>query len=133
MNDKEKMCVSLLDAAEKAKEFAYAPYSNFRVGAALLAKTGQIFTGANIENDSYGATNCAERTAIFKAVSEGVREFEAIAILSDSEEIIYPCGICRQVLHEFVDDDFIVICGNYKKEYRVYMFKDLLPNVGIPL
>ncbi|MEE1195334.1 MAG: cytidine deaminase [Lachnospiraceae bacterium] len=133
MNDKEKVCVSLLDAAEKAKEFAYAPYSNFRVGAALLAKNGQIFTGVNIENDSYGATNCAERTAVFKAVSEGIREFEAIAILSDSDEIIYPCGICRQVLNEFVDDDFVVVCGNCKKEYKVYRFKELLPNTQIPL
>ena len=133
MNDKEKVCVSLLDAAEKAKEFAYAPYSNFRVGAALLAKNGQIFTDVNIENDSYGATNCAERTAVFKAVSEGIREFEAIAILSDSDEIIYPCGICRQVLNEFVDDDFVVVCGNCKKEYKVYRFKELLPNTQIPL
>ncbi len=133
MNDKEKVCVSLLDAAEKAKEFAYAPYSNFRVGAALLAKNGQIFTGVNIENDSYGATNCAERTAVFKAVSEGIREFEAIAILSDSDEIIYPCGICRQVLNEFVDDDFVVVCGNCKKEYKVYRFIELLPNTQIPL
>ena len=133
MNDKERVCVSLLDAAEKAKEFAYAPYSNFRVGAALLAKNGQIFTGVNIENDSYGATNCAERTAVFKAVSEGIREFEAIAILSDSDEIIYPCGICRQVLNEFVDDDFVVVCGNCKKEYKVYRFKELLPNTQIPL
>ena len=133
MNDKEKVCVSLLDAAEKAKEFAYAPYSNFCVGAALLAKNGQIFTGVNIENDSYGATNCAERTAVFKAVSEGIREFEAIAILSDSDEIIYPCGICRQVLNEFVDDDFVVVCGNCKKEYKVYRFKELLPNTQIPL
>ena len=133
MNDKEKVCVSLLDAAEKAKEFAYAPYSNFRVGAALLAKNGQIFTGVNIENDSYGATNCAERTAVLKAVSEGIREFEAIAILSDCDEIIYPCGICRQVLNEFVDDDFVVVCGNCKKEYKVYRFKELLPNTQIPL
>ncbi|MCI5701067.1 MAG: cytidine deaminase [Lachnospiraceae bacterium] len=133
MDNQKEQFGMLLEAAEKAKKNAYAPFSDFHVGAALLAKNGQIFTGVNIENSSYGATNCAERTALFKAVSEGVREFAAIAVLSDSEELIYPCGICRQALNDFVDDDFIVVCGNCRKEYEVYRFRDLLPHVGIPL
>ncbi|HBM81251.1 MAG TPA: cytidine deaminase, partial [Clostridiaceae bacterium] len=81
-------------------ENAYAPYSKFRVGAALLAKDGRIYTGCNIENASYGVTNCAERTAIFKAVSEGVKDFISIAINSDSDMFVLPCGVCRQVMAE---------------------------------
>lgn len=85
----------LIQKAKEAKEQAYAPYSGFHVGAALLCKDGTIFTGCNIENSAYGPTNCAERTAIFKAVSEGFREFEAIAIISDSKQPTAPCGVCR--------------------------------------
>lgn len=92
----------LINSAKKAMENAYVPYSKFQVGAALLTKDGKVYTGCNIENSSYGATNCAERTAIFKAVSEGEREFEAIAIVSSSNDVTYPCGICRQVMAEFM-------------------------------
>jgi len=92
---------TLADAARAAMEFSYSPYSNFKVGAALLGRSGKIYTGCNIENASFGATNCAERTAIFKAVSEGENEFEAIAIASSGDSPAPPCGICRQVLSEF--------------------------------
>ena len=93
----------LIAQAMKAKESAYVPYSHFRVGAALLTKSGRTFTGCNIENASYSATNCAERTAVFKAVSEGEREFTAIVVNGDNGDYLPPCGICRQVLAEFCD------------------------------
>lgn len=93
----------LLEKAKEAMSYAYVPYSKFKVGAAVLTKSGKIYTGCNIENASYGATNCAERTAIFKAVSEGERELLAIAIVSSSGKVTYPCGICRQVIAEFMD------------------------------
>ena len=118
----------LLDIAIKAKENAYVPYSNFRVGAALLGKSGKIYTGCTVECASYGATNCAERTAVFKAVSEGEREFEAIAITSDSNDYTFPCGICRQVIAEF-GLDIEVIASNSSGEYTVCSIKDLIPNV----
>lgn len=123
----------LLDKAEEAKQNAYVPYFHFHVGAALLTKSGKIYKGANIEGASFGVTVCAERTAVYKAVTEGDKEFAAIAVLSDSEEIIYPCGICRQVLSDFVDEDFTVICGNNKKGYKVYTLGELFPNGKIPI
>jgi cytidine deaminase len=91
----------LLQHAAKALENSYAPYSRFRVGAALLTEDGQVFTGCNVENASYGLSNCAERTAVFKAVSNGKKSFRAIAIVSDRTNPVYPCGACRQVLREF--------------------------------
>ena len=102
----------LLDFADKAKEKAYAPYSRFQVGAAILTKEGKVFTGCNVENSSYGAAICAERTAAVKAVSEGYHDFEMIAIASNGsdKETVYPCGICRQFLHEF-NPDLKVICA----------------------
>lgn len=110
----------LIEEAKKAKEFSYSPYSGFRVGAALLTKSGKIYTGCNIENAAYTPTNCAERTAVFKAVSEGEREYEKIAIVGDGEGYLAPCGVCRQVFMEFCDPkDFYVVMagssGNYKK------------------
>ena len=93
----------LLTAATAARLQAYAPYSNFQVGAALLAKDGRVFTGCNVENLSYGLTICAERNAVFAAIAAGVREFEAIAIVADTREAISPCGACRQVMAEFGD------------------------------
>lgn len=114
----------LIKAAQKAMENAYVPYSNFKVGAALLTKSGKIFTGCNIENASYGATNCAERTAIFKAVSEGERSFDKIAIVSSKGEP-YPCGICRQVMTEFMPDgEVIIFNGNEELSVKV---AELLP------
>lgn len=117
----------LLKIAIEAKQKSYSPYSNFRVGAALLAKNGEVYTGANIENASFGVTNCAERTAIFKAVSEGVRDFEKLAISVDSENIGYPCGLCLQVMTEFCDDDFCIIVSNKDGKFLEVTLKDLLP------
>lgn len=120
MNDKE-----LVKAALKARENSYSPYSTFRVGAALLDVDGRLYTGCNVENASFGATNCAERTAIFKAVSEGSQKIAVLAIASDSEDFIYPCGICRQVMAEFNIHRIIVSKSN--GEYLTYGVNDLLP------
>lgn len=116
----------LIEKAVEAAKNAYAPYSMYHVGAALLTKSGKIFTGCNVENASYGATNCAERTAFFKAVSEGFREFEAIAIVSFSD-YAYPCGICRQVMQEFCDGDFRIIVAKSEEDYKEYTLGELLP------
>ncbi|MCT4508066.1 MAG: cytidine deaminase [Tepidibacter sp.] len=117
----------LLKIAEKAKENAYVPYSKFHVGAALLTKSGKVFTGCNVECASYGGTNCAERTAIFKAVSEGEREFEKIAITSDNTGETYPCGICRQVILEF-GRHIKVVLGESEGEYRELSIDELIPH-----
>ncbi len=117
---------ALLKEAAKASENAYAPYSDFKVGAALLSNTGKVFTGCNVENVSFGLSNCAERTAVFKAISEGVREFEAIAIYADIEEYISPCGACRQVLVEF-NPGMMVICGCRDGSYKIKRLIELLP------
>ena len=121
---------ALMELAVAARGYAYAPYSGFRVGAALLAKNGKVYTGCNIENAAYTPTNCAERTAIFKAVSEGVREFTAIAIVGGKgetpAEFCAPCGVCRQVLAEFCEGDMRVLLGT-PENIRAYAFADLLP------
>ncbi|MDA8235985.1 MAG: cytidine deaminase [Clostridia bacterium] len=116
----------LIKKAEAAQANAYVPYSHFRVGAALLTKSGQVFTGCNVENASYGLTNCAERTAVFKAVSEGHTDFEAIAIIGDTPNYLSPCGACRQVLLEF-GPEIKVIMANSKGEYTVQTVGELLP------
>ncbi|MBI5804518.1 cytidine deaminase [candidate division TA06 bacterium] len=115
----------LISAAKKAKEKAYAPYSKFKVGAALLAKSGQVYTGCNVENASYGLTCCAERNAVFQAVGRGERDFIAIAIVSDSPEPTAPCGACRQVLNEFAPDLEVIMAG--KKVSMKTSLKKLLP------
>lgn len=115
----------LVEKAYEAMENAYAPYSNFKVGAALLTKSGKIYTGCNVEIASFGATNCAERTAIFKAISEGEREYSAIAVVSSSHDFTYPCGICRQVIVEFAKDIDIIVAKGY--DYEVYKIETLLP------
>ncbi|ACL74959.1 cytidine deaminase [Ruminiclostridium cellulolyticum] len=121
--------IELASRARKAMDTAYAPYSKFRVGAALLTASGRVYTGCNIEIASFGATNCAERTAIFKAVSEEGRiKIDKIAIASDDEDYIYPCGICRQVMAEFADDEMELICTRKNGEYKKMRFGDLLPN-----
>ena len=121
---------SLMSAAQKARGNSYSPYSHFRVGAALLTKSGKVYTGCNIENAGYSATNCAERTAIFKAVSEGEREFEAIAIIGgkagETASFCAPCGVCRQVIAEFCPKDFKIVLGN-EENYSVYTLETLLP------
>lgn len=141
--DQEKKLIEI--AIETAKG-AYAPYSGYFVGAALLTATGKLYTGCNIENASYGATNCAERTAFFKAISEGEKAFEAIAIVGGPKELFfedagtgnvsassfseyaYPCGICRQVMKEFCNDDFKIIVAKNTEDFQVYTLQDLLPH-----
>ncbi|MBU1356308.1 MAG: cytidine deaminase [Candidatus Edwardsbacteria bacterium] len=115
----------LIASAKMAQKAAYAPYSKFKVGAALLGKSGRIFTGCNVENVSYGLACCAERNAVFKALSEGEREFRAIAIVSDSPEPTAPCGACRQVLNEFAPDISVIMPG--KKRTIKTTLKKLLP------
>ena len=121
----------LAGQARLARKMAYAPYSRFQVGAALLSEDGRIFTGCNIESSSYSPTNCAERTAIFKAVSEGVRGFSAIAVAGgpEGEELTYttPCGVCRQVLAEFCGPAFRVLLVQNDGSIREFRLKDLLP------
>jgi cytidine deaminase len=122
--------VELLQYAVEAREMAYAPYSGFRVGAALLGKSGKLYKGCNVENAAYSPTNCAERTALFKAVSEGEREFTAIAIVGGMGETINdfcaPCGVCRQALAEFCGPNFRVVLGT-PEHPQVFAFKDVLP------
>ena len=134
MEISKELAEKLIDEATKARELAYSPYSHYKVGAALLLKDGRIVTGCNIENASFGATNCAERTAIFKAVSEGNKEFEAIAIVGGREEeepsdYAYPCGICRQVMCEFCSDDFPIIVAVNKDKYYIKPLDEMLPGL----
>lgn len=117
----------LVEMAKKALVNSYSPYSNFAVGAALITDTGAIYTGCNIENASYGATNCAERTAIFKAISEGEKRIKKIAIVSSSENKTPPCGICLQVMSEFMDSDEGIILLSDKDEIFEYKLRDFLP------
>lgn len=123
----------LVRLAFEAREKAYAPYSHHTVGAALLGKNGVVYQGCNVENAGYTPTNCAERTAFFKAVSEGQREFEAIAIvggMDDAKELHYcaPCGVCRQVMMEFCDpDSFEIVMAKSPEEYQIYILDELLP------
>ena len=116
----------LIRAANRAKLNAYAPYSKFYVGAAILTDDGKIFSGCNIENSSYGLTICAERTAIFSAIAQGISKFKAIAIVSNSSEVITPCGACRQVLFELAGDIDIIMSSNSKK-IKIVRLKQLLP------
>lgn len=127
---------NLIEKALEAREKAYCPYSGFAVGAALMTQEGKIYTGCNVENSSFGATNCAERTAIFKAVSEGERFFRGIAITGrpqneNAEEFFsdyaYPCGVCRQVMSEFGGEDFQILVARTKEDYRCFTLKELLP------
>ena len=129
---KEDINEVLIKAAIDATKYAYVPYSNFKVGAAILAENGTIYTGCNIENASYSPTNCAERTAIFKAVSEGVTKFKKIAVVGgpngNLENYCPPCGVCRQVISEFADEDFELILGTSENTYAVYnFFQEVLP------
>ena len=130
MTDKTIPYQSLMEAAVAAREYSYSPYSGYRVGAALLGKSGRVYTGCNVENAGYTPTNCAERTAVFKAVSEGEREFAAIAVVGGSGDSIdpacAPCGVCRQVLAEFCSPDMPVILG-CPEELRVLTLGELLP------
>lgn len=128
----EKLIKELVKTAVRQMDVSYAPYSGFRVGAALLTKGGKIYTGCNIENAAYTPSNCAERTAFFKAVSEGEREFQAICIAGGRDGILSgytaPCGVCRQVMMEFCQPDtFQVILAAGGEQYQIYTLKQLLP------
>ena len=133
MQNLEKSMISkLIETAMEQLKFSYTPYSNFKVGASLLTKNGQIYTGCNIENAAYTPTNCAERTAIFKAVSEGVREFDAICIVGGKDGILTeytaPCGVCRQVMMEFCDPKtFRVITAISEDTYLDKTLEEMLP------
>lgn len=123
--------LELIGLAKQAREVAYAPYSRFLVGAALFCADGTVFTGCNVENAAYTPTNCAERTAFFKAVSEGKREFEAIAIVAGpfggTMATTAPCGVCRQVMMEFCKPDFRILLGQEGEAYRSFTLEELLP------
>ncbi len=122
---------TLIQKALEMLDFSYVPYSHFHVGAALLSESGKVYGGCNIENSSYSPTNCAERTAFFKAVSEGVKDFDAIAVVGGHDGIVKdfcpPCGVCRQVMREFCSKDFKIILAKTTKEYKVYTLEELLP------
>lgn len=122
----------LIKIAIEARENSYSPYSNFKVGAALLCKGGKVYKGTNVENCGYGPSNCAERSAIFSAISNGERKFEAIAIVGDGNGICYPCGVCRQVMAEFFDKNTKIICAQDENVFEVHTISDLLPHAFSP-
>ena len=129
---KQKQMVALIEKAIAAREYSYSPYSNYMVGAAVLTSDGEIYTGCNIENAAYGPTNCAERTAIFKAVSEGKEAFTAIAIVGGKKgstgDYAAPCGVCRQVMMEFCNpEEMQVIVAKSTEEYKIFTLAQLLP------
>lgn len=134
MDNKMKFSITeLIKTALDARNFSYVPYSGYAVGAALLGENGKVYSGCNIENAAYGPTNCAERTAFFKAVSEGERSFKAIAVCGGKkgekpETYAYPCGVCRQVMREFCRDDFQIIVAKSFEEYEIYTLSELLPH-----
>ena len=129
----KEMIPRLINEAFAARRMAYTPYSHFQVGAALLTEAGRIYRGCNIENAAYTPTNCAERTAFFKAVSEGERAFAAIAIVGGAEnaktlDFCAPCGVCRQVMEEFCDEEaFEIVLARSVEEYEFYTLKELFP------
>ncbi|SER54456.1 cytidine deaminase [Lachnobacterium bovis] len=123
----------LCKKAIEAKENSYSPYSHFRVGAALLTSDNKIFQGCNIENAGFTATNCAERTAFFKAISEGFKDFKAIAISGDADDYLYPCGVCRQVMAEFCDlDNFMIYLAKDEDDYKEFTLRELFPGAFTP-
>lgn len=130
--DNKELCSIAIEAMKKS----YSPYSGYKVGAALLCENGKVFTGCNIENAAYSPTVCAERTAIFKAVSEGEREFEMIAVAGGKDGIISgsfpPCGVCRQVMAEFCKADFKILVVTGENSYKEYSLKELLPEAFGP-
>ncbi|MDY4671382.1 MAG: cytidine deaminase [Oliverpabstia sp.] len=128
----KKQIQKMIDLAIEQLSFAYTPYSGFQVGAALLTKEGKIYTGCNIENAAYSPTNCAERTAFFKAVSEGERQFQAICIVGGKNGVLTeytaPCGVCRQVMMEFCNpDSFQIILAKDRETYKIFSLRELLP------
>lgn len=132
IQERPEILKEMIEKAYDSLQYSYTPYSHFKVAAALLAKNGKIYTGCNIENASYGAVNCAERTAFFKAVSEGVHEFDAIVVLGGKDGVVEdycaPCGICRQVMREFCDPNhFEIILPKSREEYKIFTLEQILP------
>lgn len=128
----KELIEKLIHTAIGQLKYSYTPYSNFKVGAALLGKNGEIYTGCNIENAGYTATNCAERTAFFKAVSQGIKEFQAICVVGGKDGVLTkyaaPCGVCRQVMMEFCDPEtFQIILAVSREKYDIFTLKELLP------
>ena len=128
----KKLAEEMIELAIGQLQYSYTPYSGFKVGAALLTKDGKFYTGCNIENAAFTPTNCAERTAFFKAVSEGEREFRAICIVGGKDGVLTedaaPCGVCRQVMMEFCDPEtFQIILATGKEQYEIFTLKELLP------
>lgn len=128
----KKQIEEMIDLAIGQLKYSYTPYSNFKVGAALLTKSGKLYTGCNIENAAYTPTNCAERTAFFKAVSEGEREFQAICVVGGKDGVLTeyaaPCGVCRQVMMEFCNPEtFRIILATSKEQYDIFTLKEMLP------
>lgn len=122
----------LMIEAKKARDLAYVPYSKFKVGAALLSSDGQVFHGCNIENAAYSMTNCAERTALFKAYSEGITKFDSLVVVADTERPVPPCGACRQVISELCFSEMEVVLTNLKGDIQRILVKDLLPGAFSP-
>ncbi|MGL5051863.1 MAG: cytidine deaminase [Fusobacteriaceae bacterium] len=124
---KEKEILELIDEAIVAREGAYAPYSKFKVGAVVVDENNKHYKGCNVENASYGLSNCGERTAIFSAVSSGMKKIKTIAVVADTSGPVSPCGACRQVIKEFGDEDTVIILGNLKRDYKIMTMEELLP------
>lgn len=124
---KEEEIKNLIQKAIDVREYAYAPYSGFKVGAALVDDNGNLHTGANVENGSYGLTNCGERSAIFAAVSKGMKKISVIAVVADTSGPVSPCGACRQVISEFSDEDTVIILSNLQMDYITMDIDELLP------
>jgi len=123
----EDQILSYIDEAIKVRSKAYAKYSNFKVGAILIDDKDNMYKGVNVENSSYGLSNCAERSAIFSAVSGGMKNIKVLCVVGDTSDPISPCGACRQVIKEFSNDKTVIILSNLKKEYKVYNIEELLP------
>lgn len=123
----EKEILELIDEAIIARESAYAKFSNFKVGAALIDDRGDHYSGCNVENSSYGLSMCGERNAIFHAISKGMKKIKVIAVVGETEGPISPCGACRQVINEFSTEDTLVIMANMKKEYKMVKFTEIFP------
>lgn len=123
----EEKIKELISEAIIAREKAYTPYSHFKVGALVIDEIGNHHTGCNVENGSFGLTNCGERTAIFSAVSKGMKKIDTIVVVADTTGPVSPCGACRQVIKEFSTDDTTIILANLKKEYRIMTMEELLP------
>ncbi|MGB0404614.1 MAG: cytidine deaminase [Fusobacterium sp.] len=123
----EDQILSYIDEAIKVRSKAYAKYSNFKVGAILIDDKDNMYKGVNVENSSYGLSNCAERSAIFSAVSGGMKNIKVLCVVGDTSDPISPCGACRQVIKEFSNDETVIILSNLKKEYKAYNIEELLP------